>query len=341
MNVSNIAAMGDFWKVVREFNPEGIEREVLAPFDIWLLGEPGSGRHTLARSILGTDSGSHIGEVFHLFDMGERPDPLPPGVKPDLLVLTARLDQDAADLGTQMSAIMSRYRVPSILVLTHADTTRLTRELRNKTYRAFSFVSYMRTLFLDARDEAEVQTKLIPTILEAAPSLRTPLSRRVPAARRLVAEQIISETARVNAQFALVSNLPANLLFIGGVAGSIADFFVLTKNQVMMVLRLAAIYGRDVSMSRQIMAELAPVIGNAFLWRSVARTAAGLLPSLIAAVPKASIAYAGTYAVGQAARFYFEHGQKPPRAMMKQFGAEGSQLYKRIVQRERQGHPTS
>ncbi len=336
MRFAGITATGDFWKVVREFNPEGIEREATAPLDLWLLGEPGSGRRTLAASILGGPN-PDTGRIFNLFDVGEKPDPLPPGERPDLLIFVANLERDLTELGRQASGIVSRLRVPALLVLTHADTVQGTREMRNTVYRTFSSISYMRTTFLDARDRAEVQAKVVPLLLEAIPNLRTPLARRIPGARREVAEQIISETARVNAQFAFMANLPASLPLVGGVAGSIADFFVLTKNQVMMVLRLAAIYGRDVMMTRGLIAEITPVVGNALVWRSAARMAVGMLPPVIAALPKAGIAYAGTYTVGQAARFYYEHGRKPPEHLMKQFGTEGARLYRHTLGGERGG----
>ena len=338
MGFSGIGVMGDFWKVVREFNPEGIEREAAEPLDFWMLGEPESGRHTLAGSILGVEAQSELGTMFRLFDMGENPDPVPIGERPDLLVVVVRLDTEMAALGKQVSAAVNRVRVPTLLAMTHADSTRVTREVRNGVFRTFSSVSYMRTVFLDARDRAEVQAKLVPLMLEAVPNLRTPIARRIPAARTVVAEQIITETSKVNAQFALMANLPANLPLFGGVAGSIADFFVLTKNQVMMVLRLAAVYGRDVAMTRGLMAEMAPVIGNAFMWRSAARMAVGMLPTFVAAIPKAGIAYAGTYTVGQAARFYYEHGRKPSGDLMKKFNLEGARLYRRNLG-QRAGEP--
>ncbi len=332
MRPGSIAAMGGFWKVVREFNPEGIEREATAPMDLWVLGEPDSGRHTLAKSLLGAEAASEVGRLFTLFDLGEKQDPLPMGEKPDLLVLVVRLDQSIAEVGRQASAMVSRIRVPVVLVFTHADSVQITRDIRNAAYRTFSSISYLRTAFVDARDQAEVQSKLLPMILDAIPNLRTPLARRIPAVRREVAEQIIAETARVNAQFALVANLPAYLPIIGGVAGGVADFFVLTKNQVMMVLRLAAIHGRDVALTRQVLAEVAPVIGNGVLWRSAARMTVGMLPGLVAAAPKAAIAYVGTYVAGQAARYYFDEGRKPPRELLESFRSEGTRLYKRSTQ---------
>lgn len=332
MRMGSIAVMGDFWKIIREFNPEGIEREATAPLDIWLLGEPEAGRHTVARSILGAEASAEIGRLFTLFDLGEKQDPIPLGEKPDLIVLVVRLDRPLAEIGKQASAVINRARVPSVLVFTRADTVEISRDLRNNAYRTFSFVSFMRTAFVDARDQAEVQAKLIPIALDAIPNVRTPIARRIPAARAAVAQQIVEETSRVNAQFALLANLPANLPLIGGVAGSVADFFVLTKNQVMMALRLAAIYGRDVTLTRQVLAEVTPIIGNGLLWRSAARITVGMLPSLIAAAPKAAIAYVGTYVAGEAARYYYDEGRKPPQELLKRFSAEGTRLYRQALE---------
>jgi uncharacterized protein (DUF697 family) len=61
----------------------------------------------------------------------------------------------------------------------------------------------------------------------------------------MAAKQIIDETAMANAQFSLVSNIPTLLPVVGNLAAAGADFIVLTKNQVMMLYKLAAAFGRD------------------------------------------------------------------------------------------------
>lgn len=330
MRFSGIAAMGDFWRVVREFNPEGIEREATAPIDLCFVGEPGSGRHTVANALLGTSEGDRLG-LFEVMDLDSSAGRRLQVSGSDLLLLVVRLDRDLVDVGRRAASLFARERTPIILVFTHADHIPSTRDLRNTAFRAFSFVSHLRTVFVNATDAMEVQQKLVPLLLEAMPELRTSLARKIPAARGLVAEQIIAETCRVNAQFALAANLPANLPFLGSVAGSVADFFVLTKNQVMMVLRLAAIYGRDISPTFRVAAEIAPVIGGGLAWRTAARLAVGLVPGFLAAAPKMTIAYVGTYIAGQAARYYYDHGHKPPRHLLESFGAEGARLFRRGV----------
>jgi uncharacterized protein (DUF697 family) len=328
MAFAGVASMGDFWRVVREFNPEGIEREATASVNVLIAGEPGAGKRTLASSLLrGSDPHSKHSPFEFLGIDHEQPRPLGIGT-PDALLLVARLDGRLEEQGQGMAALFGRPRVPTLLVFTHADTTGRTREERNAAHRAFSFVSHLRTAFVDARDPVEVAEKVGPLLLDTLPSARAALARRLPPLRPVVAEQIIAETCRVNAQFALAANLPANLPFVGGIAGGVADFFVLTKNQVMMVLRLGAIYGRDVDPSLQMAGELAPVVGGGILWRSVARAAVGMLPSLLAAAPKTAIAHVGTYVAGQAARYYFDQGRKPPKELLRRFRAEGSRLHR-------------
>jgi hypothetical protein len=76
-----------------------------------------------------------------------------------------------------------------------------------------------------------------------------------------------------------------------------------------------------------------PVVGGAFVWRTVARTAAGAFgvlggpAAVLSALPKAAIGYVGTYVVGEAARYYYERGKEPPPEVIAQFRTEARRLY--------------
>ncbi len=134
------------------------------------------------------------------------------------------------------------------------------------------------------------------------------LGRYIDEMRHAATSEIVADTSRVNAQFAAISNVPAMIPVVGSVFAAGADFLVLTKNQLMMMYRLAAIYDRDLDDRFRIYTELAPVVGAGLLWRTAARQIAAVLPFALGAIPKVAIAYTGTYAVGQAARLYYEHG---------------------------------
>jgi uncharacterized protein (DUF697 family) len=158
----------------------------------------------------------------------------------------------------------------------------------------------------------------------------TGFGRALPAFRPAAAKQVIDETSMANAQFSIVSNLPALIPIIGGLAAAGADFIVLTKNQVIMLYKLAAIYGRNLNDQRTILQEVLPVVGAGLVWRTLAREASAILPFAAGAVPKLAIAYAGTIAVGRAAEYYYRTGLKPTRAQMDEFTAMAMERMRRL-----------
>jgi uncharacterized protein (DUF697 family) len=163
-------------------------------------------------------------------------------------------------------------------------------------------------------DEAvsQLREKVLKADLERAPAI----ARIYPAFRETAVRLIIDETAMANAQFALVSNVPSVIPVIGSLAAAGADFLVLTKNQVMLVFKIAAIHGRDLDNHLAIVREMAAVIGAGLAWRTVAREAASLLPFMAGTVPKVVIAYTGTVAAGRGMDFFYRFGKKPSREQM-------------------------
>jgi uncharacterized protein (DUF697 family) len=154
--------------------------------------------------------------------------------------------------------------------------------------------------------------------------------RALPAFRAAAAKQVIDETAAANAQFSLVSNIPTLLPIVGNIAAAGADFIVLTKNQVMMLYKLAAVFGRDLRDQRGILQDVLPVVGAGLFWRTAARQAATWLPFAAGTIPKLAIAYVGTMAVGRAAEFYYRTGLKPTRAQMDHYARQGAELLRQL-----------
>jgi uncharacterized protein (DUF697 family) len=147
-------------------------------------------------------------------------------------------------------------------------------------------------------------------MLAQRPGLAVALARRFPLFRVPAANRLIQETSRVNAQFALISALPgvfpAFAVFLPST--SVADTLVLTKNQIMLVMRLAAAHGHRPGYTRQVK-ELLSTIASALGWRTLARQLVALVPAGVGAALKASIAYSGTVAVGKTALIYYQSGR--------------------------------
>jgi uncharacterized protein (DUF697 family) len=168
-------------------------------------------------------------------------------------------------------------------------------------------------------EDTEAIERLRAEIVKRNADRAPAFGRALPAFRAAAAKQVVDETASANAQFSLVSNIPTLLPVIGSIAAAGADFIVLTKNQVMMLYKLAAVYGRDLRDQRGILQEVLPVVGAGLIWRTLAREATTILPFAAGTIPKLAIAYGGTVAVGRAADYYYRTGLRPTREQLDRF----------------------
>ena len=146
-------------------------------------------------------------------------------------------------------------------------------------------------------------------ILEDRPDLHLTMARRFTAFRKPVVNRIIQQTASANAQFSLITGVTSAfpILSVFLPVNALSDVIILTKNQIMMTLKIAAVYGLPIDYQSR-MKEIIPLIGNAVGWRAIARELTGAIP-FIGFAAKASIAYAGTVTIGKAAAVYYETGQ--------------------------------
>jgi uncharacterized protein (DUF697 family) len=119
----------------------------------------------------------------------------------------------------------------------------------------------------------------------------TNLAARLPVVRGAVVDELIRLAARRNAIVAAAVWVPG------------ADLPVLVLNQARLVLRIALAYGQDVDRER--LPELLAVVGAGFGLRTLARELLDLVP-VAGWAAKGAVAYAGTTAIGEAARRYFE-----------------------------------
>lgn len=107
---------------------------------------------------------------------------------------------------------------------------------------------------------------------------------------------------------------------------NLADIVVLTKNQALMAYKISLAMGMMADW-KETVPKLATVVGSAFLWRQAARSLVGLIPAW-GIIPKVAIAYAGTYAVGEAIYHWCGSGEKIKDNMLKP-------LYRAALQRGR------
>ncbi|MDP8924213.1 MAG: hypothetical protein M3O34_15220 [Chloroflexota bacterium] len=320
-----------FWDAVREVNPAQVRADMEQRTDIAVFGRPGSGRHSLIRALFGPDAEGRPEHGIAVFDLGVGAVAAAGPLDLAILVLNAA-EPDWTDERRIAHQVAGRGH-PVMLVLTHLDALERREQGRQALLSHFPGHPPELTALVDPRDAEGTRAALVRKILATIPGSRLALGYRYPTLRRAVADDLIRETSRVNGQFALMSSLPALIPVLGFFIGGMADVFILTKNQALLVFKLAAIYGRDIEDRTGVIREIMPVIGGAFVWRTVARSAAGALgvmggpAAVLSAVPKAAIGYIGTYVVGEAARYYYERGKEPPPEVLVQFREEARRLY--------------
>lgn len=161
--------------------------------------------------------------------------------------------------------------------------------------------------------------------------------RYLPGMRAAVAQRLILNASANNARFAFLSALPGilpvTLPFLP--ASSAMDVLVLTKNQAMLVMRLAAAHGQPPGYTRQVK-EILGTVAGAMGWRLLARELAGMIPAGVGVAAKTAIAYSGTITVGKAALFYYQKGRlmtaEEIRRVHQDSEAEAEAEAKRVVE---------
>jgi uncharacterized protein (DUF697 family) len=269
------------WSVIRELSLDEIRDQALTPPSVLILSDHRDMAERIAASVTGIEHSGYV--TIRRLDEG-------------------RLPVDGFDA----------------VIIYDPNASAESKKLLDRIRSADTKIGAAPFLSTDPADEValrHVRAKLIT----GNPERAVALGRYLPAFRAAAIKQINDETAMANAQFSLLSNVPTVVPILGSIATVGADFFVLTKNQLLLIFKIAAIHGEDLHDSHRIFREMVPVVGAGFFWRTIAREAAALVPFMGGAVPKVAIAYTGTMAIGKAADYYYAEGTKPSKETMKGF----------------------
>ncbi len=143
--------------------------------------------------------------------------------------------------------------------------------------------------------------RMVTEVLKARPDLSLPLARYIYPFRSCVIDQTIHSVAKENALFSLATALPdmVPLLSLPWAIGEFAsDTAFLTMNQIRMAFLIAAASDAPVGYREQ-KGEIGSILAGAFGFRAVARELVGKIPLGGGLIPKAAIAWTGTYVLGR------------------------------------------
>jgi hypothetical protein len=149
-------------------------------------------------------------------------------------------------------------------------------------------------------DLDEPQT-CVNEVLAAREDLMLPLARLFFPFRKRVSQKIVRAVAKENALFCLATALPDMVPSIFSIPWAVgqysSDAVFLTVNQIRMTFLLGAANDRAIGYREQ-RSEIASIAASSFGWRALARELIGKIPLGGGLIPKAAVAWAGTYAVG-------------------------------------------
>jgi uncharacterized protein (DUF697 family) len=316
--MSPLPKLPDLWRVLREADLEAIRRDANRPFAVLVAAEALEDARRLA-ALLGGD-----GQAVHPWLTPAAPASIEPRRWDAALVLSR-----AADLASPLAMLRETLVAEQVPVAVAVLGASAGPDLLARPGE----VARTGLAALDAAGAAAAGRVLLAA---AGPGLRLALARQLPPLRPAAFQELIEETAKANAVYALTAGI-AEAAPILNVPLNLADVVVLTKNQLVMSYKIALGAGKSGS-ARDLIGEVVGVVGSGFLFRQGARQLVGLIP-IAGIVPKVAVAYAGTWAIGRAVAAWASEGRKlsadSVRGFYREARVRGRQMAQTLVKEAR------
>lgn len=299
--------LANVWRNVREVDLRPIRDQALQEVKLALVGEPGSGRHTLAEQLRRDPSRPQARTYtpVTLLDL----DSAHEASEADLILLVVRMDQTHTEPHWSLARQWSGAGKKVIVFLNWFETSAAATELLNGE----TIWDAQRVFMGSVRDTKFLAKEFVPAVMELLPDHHLSLARHFPLFRLAVAYALINETCFANATYALSTGLAENVPALN-IPLNVTDLVVLTKAQVFLVYRLGLALGFSTRWQDYV-AEFGSVIGGGFLWRQLARQLVGLIP-VWGVIPKVAVAYSGTFVVGHVVlRWYLTGRHLSPKQL--------------------------
>ena len=181
--------------------------------------------------------------------------------------------------------------------------------------------------------------RTVADVLNRRFDLALPLARNFPPFRKPVIDTMIHSVSKENALFALATALPdiVPLLSLPWALGEFAsDSAFLTMNQIRMAFMIAA--ASDVAVGyREQRSEIGSIVAGAFGFRAIARVLVSKIPLGGGLIPKAAIAWSGTWVVGRSMeRLYslgYAYSREERRSVFAQVLEKGREVATSLLRR--------
>ena len=307
----NPLKLTSLWRVIKDTDLDAIRGAARARFTLAIGAETADDGHTLRRLLTGPDAPPHPWiEVATGAADGITTESLSALTPTPMAGLLLTRHQDLSP-GLKLAGNRFAGESAPVLTVVIGDTSRTAKVLRPGEHSRVAVEA------LDAAALEAIASALVNTVSE---DQQLALGAQFPPLRQAIFARTIERTARANASFALTTGLAETIPLLTAPL-NLGDMVVLTKNQLMMCYRLALTAGKD-DEPRKMMGEIIGVLGGGVLFRQIARQLVGLIP-IAGLLPKVTIAYAGTYAIGRAMVGWTTEGRQVTVEAVSGYSREG------------------
>jgi uncharacterized protein (DUF697 family) len=304
---------GNIWTTLRELDINAIREEAERPLVLTCVGHEAALDEVDRLLHTGSNRYPASANPLEIVPIAQAAGRSAAARSADMLILAVDVRQALTPAEAESFGRLEALAIPFLVVLLYGDRLPAGAAALPPAVGARAVV-IADPMALDAAD------RLAGALLDRLPGeLHLSAARRLPGLRAVFARELIGSVAFTNATYALASGLPEQIPIIS-VPFAAADILVLTKNQALLVYKLALAYGAPPDFQARIR-EVLPVIGGAFLWRQAARSLIGLIP-IWGLLPKVAVAYAGTYTTGIAAWRWYESGEIVSSDQLKRISSE-------------------
>lgn len=298
----SVSDLGNIWQIIGELNVGAMQEEAALTPRLALIGAPDKTGPLQVRLQQGPRRAEHIVTAAPTFRLPLAPADVVELGNYDLRVL---LLDDGVASGNEDLRALAMQPAPLLVVSPAAQQTALTVP-GGPGQAADRGWKLPRVITCSLADDATVQKTLLPAIVDELPDRPMALGRAYPGLRPAACQKLIQETSIANATYAFGTGV-AEMVPVLGIPLTMADIFILTKNQLILSYKISLAMGETAHL-KDLAPKFASVVGLGFVWRTVARQLVALVPFGI--VPKVAISYAGTYASGQAVYRWYVTGER-------------------------------
>ncbi len=314
--------LGNIWNTFKEIDIRPIAEEAERPVILALVGAPGVGKSSLIAALRQDQRGR---EKIITPTIEANLEMIPPLDSADLIVLM--VDATRQDFSAEADLCRAWRKTGRHVLIFYNKMDAL--QDANAIGATMTQWCDARVVYGSAIDADSLATQFVPRVIEMLRERQIALARHYPLFRLAIARNLILDTSLANATYSLGTGF-AEIVPALNIPFNVTDMIVLTKNQALMVYKLGLMLGLSTRWQEH-MAELGSVIGAGFLWRQLARELIGLIPGW-GIVPKVAIAYAGTYAVGEAILRWYQTGHKASGKGMKEIYTDALARGKQVAQ---------